>query len=150
MPGDINHLPVLDAEMCNGCGACILFCPGLAIFVVDKTWSGERAIVKIPFENVPVPQAGQYAAGLDRAGRELGWFEIVKVASGGKTNLTKIISLAVPQDLAMEVRNIRAGGYRADGCRTGGDNTGGDNTEEDNIREDKTGGDRTGGNSDEK
>ena len=115
MPGDINHLPVLDAELCNGCGACILYCPGLAIFVVDRSWSEERAIVKLPFENVPIPQAGQYAAGLDRTGKELGWFEVVKVVMGGKTNLTRIISLAVPQDLAMEVRNIRAGDYRIGG-----------------------------------
>lgn len=111
MPHDINDLPEIDVELCNGCGVCISFCPGLAIFVVDKTWSKERALVKLPFEYVPVPQAGQYAAGLDRAGRELGWFEVVKVTSGGKKNMTRTISLAVPQDLAMDVRNIRVGGY---------------------------------------
>jgi len=111
MPGDINGLPALDAELCNGCGVCISFCPGLAIFIVDKTWSEERALVKIPFEYVPIPQAGQYAAGLDRAGREVGWFEVVKVTSGGRKNMTRTISLAVPQDLAMEVRNIQVGGY---------------------------------------
>jgi len=111
MPGDINDLPALDAELCNGCGSCISFCPGLAIFVVDKTWSEERALVKIPFEYVPLPQAGQYAAGLDRAGRELGRFEVIRVTSGGKKNMTRTISLAVPQHLAMDVRNIRLGGY---------------------------------------
>ena len=103
----INGLPIMDAELCNGCGVCIFFCPGLAIFVVDKTWSEERALVKLPYEYVPIPQAGQYVAGLDRAGRELGMFEIIKVTSGGKKNMTRAISLAVPQDLAMEVRNIR-------------------------------------------
>ena len=112
MPCDINHLPVLNAELCNGCGVCISFCPGLAIFVVDKTWSEERALVKLPFEYVPVPQTGQYAAGLNRAGEELGWFEVVRVVTGGKKNMTYTLSLAVPQDLAMEVRNIRVGGYR--------------------------------------
>jgi len=107
MPGDINDLPSLDAELCNGCGLCITLCPGLAIFVVDKTWSDERAIVKLPYEYVPVPQAGQVVAGLDRAGRELGRFEVIKVTSGGKKNMTRVITLAVPQDLAMEVRGIR-------------------------------------------
>ena len=106
MPGDINDLPALDTELCNGCGVCISFCPGLAIFVVDKTWSEERALVKLPYEYVPVPQVGQYAAGLDRAGRELGRFEVVKVTTGGRKNMTRTISLAVPQSLAMEVRNI--------------------------------------------
>jgi ferredoxin len=112
MPCDINCLPGLDVELCNGCGACILRCPGLAIFVVDKTWSKDRALVKLPFEYLPIPKTGQYAAGLNRAGQELGWFEIVKVIRGGKTNMTYIISIAVPQNLAMEVRNIRAGGYK--------------------------------------
>jgi len=107
MPRDINDLPVLDAERCNGCGLCITLCPGLAIFVVDKTYSEELALVKLPYEYVPVPKQGQFAVGLDRAGRELGSFEVVKVTSGGKKNMTWIITLAVPQDLAMEVRGVR-------------------------------------------
>ncbi|MCL2152027.1 MAG: 4Fe-4S ferredoxin [Oscillospiraceae bacterium] len=118
IPGDINHLPVLDAQICDGCGGCIPLCPGLAIFIVDITWSEDRALVKLPFENLPVPKSGQYAAGLNRAGQEVGWFEIIKVVPGGKTNLTYTITLAVPQDLAMEVRSIRAGGYR-DGDQQG-------------------------------
>jgi len=108
MPHSINDLPLLDVDICNGCGLCISFCPGLAIFVVDKTWSEEHALIKLPFEYVPVPQAGQYVIGLDRAGRELGRFEVIKVTSGGKKNKTYTISLAVPQDLAMEVRDIRS------------------------------------------
>jgi len=111
MPGDVNALPIVDAGLCNGCGLCITRCPGLAIFVIDKTYSEDRALVMLPFEYVPLPQPGQYAVGLDRAGRELGRFEVIKVTSGGKKNMTRIISLAVPRDLAMEVRNIKAGGY---------------------------------------
>ena len=106
MPGDINDLPALDTELCNGCGVCISFCPGLAIFVVDKTWSEERALVKLPYEYVPVPQVGQYAAGLDRTGRELGRFEVIKVTTGGRKNMTRTISLAVQQSLALDVRSV--------------------------------------------
>lgn len=112
MPKDINDLPLVDTDNCNGCGLCISRCPGLAIFVVDKTYSQEFGLVKLPFEYVPIPKAGQYAVGLDRAGRELGEFEVVKVISGGKKNMTYTISLAVPQELVMEVRNIRVGGYK--------------------------------------
>ena len=109
MPDGINDLPLLDTELCNGCGRCISFCPGLAIFIVDKTWSEERALIKLPYEYVPVPKAGQYVAGMDRAGRELGLFEVVKVAADSKRSMTCVISLAVPQSLAMEVRGIREG-----------------------------------------
>ena len=112
MPGDINSLPVVDTKKCNGCGICISFCPGLAIFVIDKTYSRELALVKLPFEYIPVPQKGQYAAGLSRAGEELGSFEVIRVSSGGEKNKTYTITLAVPQELAMEVRDIRVGGYK--------------------------------------
>jgi len=107
MPRDVNEIPMVDASLCNGCGVCISFCPGLAIFIVDKTYSDEFALVKLPFEYVPVPQAGQFATGLNRAGEELGSFEVIKVTSGGKKNKTNTITLAVPMGLAMEVRDIK-------------------------------------------
>jgi len=110
MPRDINDIPVVDAELCNGCSLCISLCPGLAIFVIDKTYSDELALIKLPFEYVPVPQVGQFVTGLSRAGEELGCFEVIKVISGGKKNMTYTISLAVPKELAMEVRDIKVGG----------------------------------------
>jgi len=112
MKNDVNDLPIIDVNKCNGCGLCAFRCPGLAIFVVDKTYSTSHALVKFPFEYVPVPQEGQFALGLNRSNEEMGWFEVVKVTFGGKKNLTYMISLAVPQDLAMEVRTIRIGGYK--------------------------------------
>ena len=104
---DVNSLPIVDAHLCNGCGLCIPMCPGLAIFVIDKNYSEERALVRLPFEYVPVPRAGQYVSGLSRAGEVLGDFEVIKVISGGKINKTYTVSLAVPKELAMEVRDIR-------------------------------------------
>jgi Fe-S-cluster-containing hydrogenase component 2 len=107
MPRDINDLPIIDVGLCNGCGICISYCPGLAIFVVDKTYSKDLALVKLPFEYVPVPMAGLYVTVLDRAGKELGSFEVIKVISGGEKNKTYTVSIAVPQELAMEARGIR-------------------------------------------
>lgn len=114
MEPDMNAVPRIDYDACTGCGACILKCPGLAIFVVDMTYSETEALVKLPFEFFPVPRAGQTVVGLDRAGRELGRFPVVHVNSGGDKNRTFVIALAVPKELAMEVRNIKVGGY-ADG-----------------------------------
>ena len=107
MQHDINNLPVVNNDLCNGCGICISYCPGLAIFVVDKTYSEDFALIKLPYEYVPVPIAGQYVTGLNRAGEELGSFEVIRVTSGGEKNKTYTISLAVPQELAMEVRDVR-------------------------------------------
>lgn len=109
---DINATPVVDFDVCNGCGACVLRCPGLAIFIVDKSYGEETALVKIPFEFLPVPKKGQLVCGLNRSGEELGWFEVEKVVFGGKKNMTYMVSLIVPKDLAMEVRNIKVGGYK--------------------------------------
>jgi len=108
-PGNINDLPVLDFDKCNGCGVCIARCPGLAIFVVDKTHSDTHAVVRVPYEFLPVPEKGQTLGGLDRSGKELGQFEVVRVIPGG-ANKTIVVWLAVPQELAMEVRAVRAGG----------------------------------------
>ena len=109
---DINNLPKLDFEQCNGCGVCLSRCPGLAIFVVDASYSDTEAIVRIPFEYVPVPQTGEKVVGLNRAGEELGTFEVKKVQSGGQKNKTYTIWLVVPKELIMEVRGIRLGGLR--------------------------------------
>jgi len=111
MPRDINDIPVVDTKLCNGCSLCISLCPGLAIFVVDKTYSEELALVKLPFEYIPVPQAGQLVTGLSRAGEDLGQFEVIRVTSGGKKNMTHTVSVAVPKDLAMEMRDIKVGGF---------------------------------------
>ncbi|MHB8072719.1 4Fe-4S dicluster domain-containing protein [Desulfosporosinus fructosivorans] len=109
---DINNLPKLDFDQCNGCGVCLSRCPGLAIFIVDASYSDTEAIVRIPYEYAPVPQVGEQVVGLNRAGEELGTFEVNKVQSGGKKNKTYTICLVVPQDLAMDVRGIRLGGIR--------------------------------------
>jgi len=106
MPRDINDMPALNARLCNGCGRCIPLCPGLAIFVIDMDYGEDLALVKLPYEYVPIPKAGQLALGLDRCGRELGRYEVVRVMPGGKRNMTHTVALAVPKELAMEVRAV--------------------------------------------
>ncbi|GAB6156615.1 4Fe-4S dicluster domain-containing protein [Desulfosporosinus burensis] len=109
---DINNLPKLDFDNCNGCGVCLSRCPGLAIFIVDASYDDKEAIVRIPYEYAPVPQVGEKVVGLNRAGEELGSFEVNKVQSGGQKNKTYTIWLVVPKDLVMDVRGIRLGGVR--------------------------------------
>ncbi|AFM40213.1 hypothetical protein Desaci_1181 [Desulfosporosinus acidiphilus SJ4] len=109
---EINDLPRMDFDKCNGCGVCLSRCPGLAIFIVDGSYSAEEAIVRVPYEYLPVPQVEEEVVGVDRAGKELGTFKVKKVQSGGPKNKTYTVWLAVPQELAMEVRGIRLGGVR--------------------------------------
>ena len=66
--------------------------------------------MRIPYEFLPVPKPGQKVSGLNRAGEALGQFEVTRVQMGAKQNKTNIVWLVVPQELCMEVRNIRVGG----------------------------------------
>jgi Fe-S-cluster-containing hydrogenase components 2 len=104
---DINDLPKMNFDKCNGCGVCLSRCPGLAIFVVDNSYSASEAIVRIPYEYLPVPQVGQMVIGVDRAGKELGTFKVEKVQSGGPKNKTYTVWLVVPKERVMDVRSIR-------------------------------------------
>lgn len=103
--GDINDCPELDVGRCNGCGACMACCPGLAIFVVDYSYSPDRALVKIPYEFSPVPREGERVEALNRSGQPVGLAEVIKVQS--YKNKTRVLGLAVPEAIAMEVRHVR-------------------------------------------
>lgn len=106
---DLNDRPQIDHDVCNGCGLCMLRCPGLAIFIVDKSYSDLEAIVRLPYEYLPLPQEGDRVAAINRAGQQVGEARVVKVQQGGNLDGTSVIWLAVPKGLAMEVRHFRRG-----------------------------------------
>ncbi|MCG0276225.1 MAG: 4Fe-4S binding protein [Thermosediminibacteraceae bacterium] len=109
---DINDLPAIDYEKCTGCGLCISKCPGLAIFVVDETYSETEATVSLPFEFLPLPAEGEEVDVLDRSGKTVGRGKVIKVRNGKYEDRTPVITVAVPKELSMVVRNIRVGGDR--------------------------------------
>ena len=101
---DINDLPKIDFEKCTGCGACIGKCPGLAVFVVDMTYSDNEALIKIPYE-FNIPKIGDTVKALDRKGDVKGDAKVIRVVK--EKDKTAVVSIAVKKNLAMEVRNIR-------------------------------------------
>ena len=103
---DMNDLPKVDFDKCNGCGVCSLRCPGLAIFIIDCSYSDKEAVVRLPYEYYPLPEKGQTVVGYNRAGEKLGCFKVHKVQQGGKQEKTALIWLIVPQELCMEVRHV--------------------------------------------
>lgn len=102
----ISGIPQVDYERCNGCGLCMSVCPGLAIFHIDMNYSEQTALLKLPYEMLPLPEAGSYVKGCDRQGRVLGEFRVVKVREERKGSFTWIVSLEIPKEYAMQVRNI--------------------------------------------
>ena len=105
---DINDLPRMNYDNCNGCGICIGACPGLAIFVIDETYSDQEALVTIPWEFLPVPEEGSTVQGLNRSGDAVASVKVVKVRPSAKKNGASNISLAVKKKLAYDIRSIRA------------------------------------------
>lgn len=109
---DINDLPTIDFEKCNGCALCVSSCPGLAIFVVDETYGADEALVSVPYEFLPVPARGDRVTLLDREGNEVGTGRVVRVLNARKQDRTLVVSVAVPRALSMVVRNIAVGELR--------------------------------------
>ena len=106
---DINDLPEIDHERCNGCAICVANCPGLAISVVDMTYGETTALVKIPYEYLPLPEVGETVAALNRAGEQIGEAIVKQVQRPAAFDRTAVVHLEVPRALAHDVRNIRVG-----------------------------------------
>jgi Fe-S-cluster-containing hydrogenase component 2/bacterioferritin-associated ferredoxin len=111
---DINDRPEMDYDKCTGCGLCMIKCPGLAIFIVDETYSETEALVKIPYEFIPLPAEGSFVTGLDRKGSPVCRAKVVKVQTAKHQDRTSIVAIAVPKEFSMEVRCLSIEDYFGD------------------------------------
>jgi Fe-S-cluster-containing hydrogenase component 2 len=98
---DINAQPYVDFDRCTSCMKCVGVCPGLAIFVIKV--KGEKALVTIPYEFLPVPAVGDVVDALDREGAARGPAKVVRVVKAKKTML---VTVEVDRGLAMDVRHF--------------------------------------------
>jgi|SRR5690554_5630387 len=107
---DINHIPQIDYDICNGCGLCVARCPGLAIFVVDENHAPGYGKVLIPWEYLPVPENGQEVVAVGRDGQELCSAKVVEVRRAKGQDRTIVLGLQVPVEHVNMVRGIKLGG----------------------------------------
>lgn len=101
---EITALPALAAEECRGCGLCVSKCPGLAIFVVDATYSEIEATIMLPYEYLPLPKVGEIVNGLDRTGHPVTTARVVKVDNAAKHDATTVVTIAVLKEFVHTVR----------------------------------------------
>lgn len=102
----INSIPHVDFAKCTGCMSCLKVCPGLAIFIQDK--SKARPSVTIPYEYLPLPAKGDSVTLLGRDGAALGVGTVKFVLRADAISKSSLISVEFDDPaLCEQVRNIR-------------------------------------------
>ncbi len=101
---NINDVPVIDYEKCNGCGICMTECPGLAVFMLRELPEEESALIGIPYELIPLPEKGEKVHLLGREGETLSDGVVQRVFKS--PNKTHGVYVKAPAEIAGEVRGV--------------------------------------------
>lgn len=103
----ITNLPVVDGSKCNGCGACIAVCPGLAIFMIEKNYSESQSTLSLPYELLPVPKKADRVKALNRGGEYVTDAEVLQVVQVRKYDKTAVVTIAIDKKYVDVVRSFR-------------------------------------------
>lgn len=104
---DINEIPERDENLCGGCGVCVAKCPGLSIMIVDGSKSDKTVEFRIPYEFLPLPEAGEKVIGLDRAGKPVCEAKVIRVMNPPAFDRTPVVTLEVDREFLYDFRNFR-------------------------------------------
>lgn len=103
----ITNLPRLHEDKCVGCGLCVAGCPGLAITILDRSYSDTEATIDFPFEYLPLPAVGDQVDAVDRAGQVVCKGRIVRVLRPASYAGTAVICMAIPHEYIDRVRSMK-------------------------------------------
>lgn len=104
---DVCALPVSDPEACDGCGRCVALCPGMAVFLLDRSGGGGKAAVTVPYEMGEEIWAGMEVWAVDGEGKELGRGKILEVRAIRGATATRLVKVEIPETWALKVRGVR-------------------------------------------
>ena len=106
---NITILPTINTEaQCSNCGKCVAFCPGQAIFLVNEDMGDGTAQVTLPYEFLPLPEAGTKGKALDRSGKPVCEAEVVKVMNPKAFDHTALLTMSVPKEFVHQARFFKA------------------------------------------
>ena len=97
----------MNEEKCTGCGLCVANCPGLAIVLVDKSYSEAEGTVDFPFEYLPLPQKGDVVQAVVREGQVVCDGTVLAVTKVKSYAGTAVVRLKVPMEYVDEVRSMK-------------------------------------------
>lgn len=106
---NITRIPAIDEEKeCKGCGMCVAFCSGQAIFLINEDYETGYATVGIPYEFLPLPKKGDKGIALSRSGAEVCEAEVVSVVTSSVMDKTSVLTMKVPVQYVNEARFFKA------------------------------------------
>jgi hypothetical protein len=76
-------------------------------FCDKQKFSEDEATVTLPYEFLPLPKKGDVVITLDRYGSPVGKGKVVRVQNTRYNDKTPLITVTVPKDMIMNVRNIK-------------------------------------------
>lgn len=104
---DICAPPSYDPDKCDGCGKCVSICPGMAVFILDRSVGGGLARVTLPYEMRDEMGVEQEAWVVDGEGNELAKGKIVRVSGAARIGQTLLVTVEVGEEWALKVRGVR-------------------------------------------
>ncbi len=103
----ITNLPKFDPDKCTGCGMCVACCPGLAIVLIDMTFSDTEALVTIPYEYLPMPRVGDEVNAVNQHGETICKAKVIRIRNPKSFAGTSLVSIATPKQVAIEVKGLK-------------------------------------------
>lgn len=103
----ITNLPNLDEEKCVGCGMCVASCPGLAITLLDLSYSETEGTVDFPFEYLPLPEVGDVVDAVGRDGAFVCKGTVLKITKLKAYVGTTVVRISIPAEYIHEVRSMK-------------------------------------------
>lgn len=104
---NLNAIPVIDFDKCNGCGLCVPECPGLVIFLINENLNDDTATITIPYEFLPLPEKGELVWALNRKGEIEGEAQVVEVKKYPKKSNTTVVTLLIPKEQVLTTRHFQ-------------------------------------------
>ena len=87
---------------------CVANCSGQAIFLVNEDFAPGYASIGLPYEFLPLPQAGDKGTALGRDGQPVCEAEVISVRSAPVMDKTNILTMKVPVEYVHQARFFQA------------------------------------------